>query len=58
MIGYSNAANLSLKELTKNASENVVCLSSAANDCLVLLTNLSIETNNVYPDQTAAIGAV
>ena len=28
------------------------------NDCLVLLTNLSIETNNVYPDQTAAIGAV
>ena len=30
----------------------------AANNCLTLLTNLSIEANSVDPDQTAPIGAV
>ena len=32
--------------------------SSAANNCLTLLTNLSIEANKVGPDQTAPKGAV
>ena len=32
--------------------------SSAANNCLTLLTNLSIEANSVVPDQTAPIEAV
>ena len=32
--------------------------SSAANNCLTLLTNSSIEANRVDPDQTAPIGAV
>ena len=32
--------------------------SSTANNCLTLLTNLSIEANSVDPDQTAPIGAV
>ena len=38
----------------------MMCLlkSSAANNCLTLLTNLSIEANRVVPDQTAPIGAV
>ena len=30
-------------------------MSSAANNCLTLLTNLSIEANRVDPDQTAPI---
>ena len=33
-------------------------MSSAANICLTLLTNLSIETIRVDPDQTAAMGIV
>ena len=32
--------------------------SSAANNCLTLLTNLSIEANRMDPGQTAPIGAV
>ena len=32
--------------------------SSAANNCLTLLTNLSIEPNRVDPDKTAPTGAV
>ena len=32
--------------------------SSAANNCLALLTYLSIEANSVDPEQTAHIGAV
>ena len=31
---------------------------SAANNCITLLTNLSIEANRVDPDQTAPTGAV
>ena len=31
---------------------------SLANNCLTLLTNLSIEANSVDPDQTAAMGEV
>ena len=43
----------------KNASEKWRLLkSSAANNCLTVLTNLSIEANRVDPDQTAPIGAV
>ena len=33
-------------------------MSSAANSCLKLLTNLSIVANRVDPDQTAPVGAV
>ena len=33
-------------------------MSSAANNCLTLLTNSSMEANRVDPDQTAPIGAV
>ena len=33
-------------------------MSSAANNCLTLLTNLSIEAKSMDPDQTATIGAV
>ena len=32
--------------------------SSAANNCLTLLTNIRTEANSVDPDQTAPIGAV
>ena len=32
--------------------------SSAAKNCLTLLTNLGIEANSVDPDQIAPIGAV
>ena len=46
-----------LKAPRKNASEKLRLLkSSAANNCLTLLTNLSIEANTVDPDQTAPIG--
>ena len=51
--------NEELKAPRKNASEKWRPLkSSAANNCLTLLTNLSIEANRVDPDQTAPIGAV
>ena len=44
---------LTLKAQEKNASEKCRLLkSSAANNCLTLLTNLSIEANRVDPDQT------
>ena len=47
---------LILKAPRKNASENWCLLkSSAANNCLTLLTNLSIEVNSVDPEQTAPI---
>ena len=50
---------LTLKTPRKNASEKYVLLkSSAANNCLTLLTHLSIEANRVDPDHTAPIGAV
>ena len=42
---------LTLIAPAKNASENVVCLSHP----LTLLTNLSIEANSMYPDQTATL---
>ena len=43
----------------KNTSEKRRLLkSSAANNCLTLLTHLSIVANRVDPDQTAPIGAV
>ena len=49
---------LALKAPRKNASVKLNLLkSSAANNCLTLLTNLSIEANRVGPDQTAPIGA-
>ena len=52
-------AALTLKAPRKNASEKLPLLkSSAANNCLTFLTNLSIEANRVDPDQTAPIGAV
>ena len=38
--------------------KNRLLKSSAANNCLTLLTNISIEANSLDPDQTAAIGAV
>ena len=38
--------------------ENDMLKLSAANNCLTLLTNSSIEANRVDPDQTAPIGAV
>ena len=45
--------------LTLKVSEKLSLLkSSAANNCLTLLTNLSKEANRVDPDQTAPIGAV
>ena len=48
-----------LKFQEKNASEKRRLLKlSAANNCLALLTNLSIEPNRVVPEQTAPIGAV
>ena len=51
--------DLTLKAPIQNASERLCLLkSSAANNCQTLLTNLSIETNRVDPDQTAPIGAV
>ena len=31
---------------------------TAVNNCLILLTNFSIETNSVDPEQTAPVGAV
>ena len=50
---------ITLKVPRKNASEKLRLLkSSAANNCLILLTNLCIEANRVDPDQTAPIGAV
>ena len=50
---------LTLKLPRKNESEKLSLLKlSAANNCLTLLTNLSIEANRVDPDQTASIGAV
>ena len=33
-------------------------MSSAANNCQTLMTNLSIEANSVNPEQIAPIGAV
>ena len=51
--------DLTLKAPRKNASEKRRLLkSSAANNCLTLLTNLSTEANRVDQDQTAPIGAV
>ena len=48
-----------LKVPRKNASEKLRLLkSSAANNCLILLTNSGIEENRVDPDQTAPVGAV
>ena len=48
---------LTLKGPRKNAFEKLRLLkSSAANNCLTLLTNLSREANRVDPDQTAPIG--
>ena len=50
---------LTLKGPRKNASETLRLLkSSAANNCLSLLTNSSIEADRMDPDQTAPIGAV
>ena len=56
---YKRSCHLTLKAPRKNSSEKLRLLkSSAANNCLTLLTNLSIEANMVDPDQTAPIGAV
>ena len=50
---------LTLKAPRKNASEKWRLLkSSAVDNCLTLLTNLSIEANRVDLDQTAPIGSV
>ena len=50
---------LTLKAPRKNASVKLRLLkSSAANNCLTLLTNSSIEANRVDPGQTAPIGAI
>ena len=54
-----SAPLLSLKAPRKNASEKLRLLKSfAANNCLTLLTNLSIEANRMDPDKTASIGTV
>ena len=46
-------------EPLRSLSEKLRLLkSSAANNCLTLLKNLSIEANRVDPDQTAPIGEV
>ena len=51
--------SLTLKVPRKKCIQKCCLLkSSAANNCLTLLTNLSIEANRVDPDQTAPIGAV
>ena len=53
------ALALTLKAPRKNASEKLhLLMPSAANNCLTLLTILSIEANRVDPEQTAPIGAV
>ena len=50
---------LTLKAPRKNVSEKLCLLkSSAANNCLILLKNSSIEANRMDPDQTVPIGAV
>ena len=50
--------HLTLKAPRKNASEKWCLLkSSAANNCLTLLTKLSIDANRVDTDQTAPKGA-
>ena len=55
----SRVSTLPLRSPRKNASEKLrLPKSSAANNCLTLLTNLSIEANKVDPDQTAPRGAV
>ena len=43
-------ANLTLELPTKNTLK---IMSSAANNCITLLTNLSLEANSVDPDQMA-----
>ena len=58
-IFYDYCLLLTLKAPRKKESKKWCLLkSSAANNCLKLLTNLSIEANRVDPDQTAPIGAV
>ena len=48
--------SVALKAPRKNASEKLRLMkSSAANNCLTLLTNSSVEANRVDPDQTAPI---
>ena len=45
--------------LTRRAPKKMhLTMSSAVNNCLILLTNFSIEANSVDPEQTAPIGAV
>ena len=59
MKNYPIGKELTLNASRKNASEKRRLLkSSAASNCLTLLTNLSLEANRVDPDQTAPIGAV
>ena len=54
-----SAHGLTLKAPRKYVSEKLRLLkSSAANNCLTLLTNLSIEANSMDREQTAPIGAV
>ena len=59
MKNYPICKELTFKRKEKNASEKLRLLkSSAANNCLTLLTNLIIEENSVDSNQTAPIGAV
>ena len=59
MFIVADLVSLILKGPRKNASEKWRLLkSSAANNCITLLTNLSIETNRVDSDHTAPKGAV
>ena len=58
-MSFSGDERLNPQSAKKNASEKGRLLkSSAANNCLTLLTNSRIETNRVDQHQTAPIGAV
>ena len=58
LVEHFRLFHLTLKEPKKCIWKNRLLKSSAANNCLTLLTNISIEANSVDPDQTAPIGAV
>ena len=59
MSRFMSGSNLRVKRKEKMHLEKLRLLFklSAANNCLTLLTNLSIEANRMDPDQTAPIGA-
>ena len=57
-IGHLLMIMIGASKLTHNASTKLhLKMSPAANYCITLLTNLSIEANNVDPDQTAPLSS-